>query len=275
MRNRQQDSAGRGPAPAAGAPPSQGGRRPHSRWVLALVALVGLGLFTGFVALGNWQIERRAWKLDLIERVEQRAHAAPVAPPARARWAAVGADSDEYRRVRVAGVFDHARETYTQATTELGAGFWVLTPLRQADGSTVLVNRGFVLPNRREQATRADNLPEGEVTVTGLLRISEPGGGFLRSNAPQEDRWHSRDVAAIAAARGLSDVAPYFIDAEAATPRQPGVVAEPQTWPVPGLTVVSFKNSHMVYALTWYGLALMVVIAAAFVVREERRRRTR
>ncbi|WP_204313471.1 SURF1 family cytochrome oxidase biogenesis protein, partial [Klebsiella michiganensis] len=71
----------------------------------------------------------------------------------------------------------------------------------------------------------------GETRVTGLLRVSEPGGAFLRANDPAAGRWYSRDVAAIGAARRLSDLAPYFVDADA----RPGARADE---PVGGLTVV-------------------------------------
>ena len=116
--------------------------------------------------------------------------------------------------------------------------------------------------------------PMGETQVTGLLRISEPRGGFLRSNDPAGGRWYSRDVAAIAAAHGIAAdaVAPYFIDAEA-EPGIPRALGGAPAWPAPGLTVIAFHNSHLVYALTWYGLALMVAAGAVFVWRDERRRR--
>ncbi len=156
-----------------------------------------------------------------------------------------------------------------QASTRLGAGFWVLTPLQAADGTTVLVNRGFVPPEARERSSRAATEPKGETAVTGLLRITEPKGGFLRKNDPAADRWFSRDVQAIAAARGLGNAAPYFIDAEA-MPSAPGAAP---AWPAGGLTVIAFPNSHLVYAITWYGLALMVAGAAWFVWRDDRRRR--
>jgi surfeit locus 1 family protein len=63
-------------------------------------------------------------------------------------------------------------------------------------------------------------------------------------------------------------VAPYFVDAEA----DPSISAETADYPVRGLTVIAFPNSHLVYALTWYGLALMVLVAAWYVWRDERRR---
>ncbi|MDQ7958930.1 MAG: SURF1 family protein [Pseudomonadota bacterium] len=228
--------------------------------------LAGAALFfLLFVALGTWQVQRLAWKQALIARVDARVHAAPVAPPAPPQWPTIGRDADEYLRVALDGHFRHDQEALVQASTERGAGFWVLTPLQRADGTWVLVNRGFVPPDRRDPARRSPP-PTGEVHVQGLLRLSEPGGGFLRRNDPAADRWHSRDVAAIAAARGLpaDRVAPYFVDAEAA----PGAAADAS--PVPGLTVIRFSNNHLVYAITWYGLALMAAAAGWYVRRADR-----
>jgi surfeit locus 1 family protein len=116
----------------------------------------------------------------------------------------------------------------------------------------VLVNRGYVPQERRDPSTRPEGQVEGSVTVTGLLRASEPGGGFLRANDPADGRWYSRDVAAIAEAEGVGPVAPYFIDA--------GATPNPRGLPVGGLTVVSFRNTHLAYALTWFALAALVVV---------------
>ena len=236
------------------------GARPLSTTSLALLGIVGLALFAGLVSLGNWQVQRRAWKLDLIERVEQRLQATPSPAPGPADWAAIGRE-DEYRRVFAEGEFLHDQETCTQAATKLGAGCWVMTPLKQADGTLVLVNRGFVPPEQRDPARRAPGQVAGTQRVEGLLRLTEPGGGFLRRNDPAANRWHSRDVSAIAAARGLpaDRVAPYFVDAAATV----------HGGPVGGLTVVSFHNNHLVYALTWYGLALMVAGGLFLVGRRE------
>lgn len=238
--------------------------RPRSATSLALLGIVGLALFAGLVWLGNWQVQRRAWKLDLIERVEQRLRAAPSPAPGPEAWAATGRP-DEYRRVFAEGEFLHDQEACTQAATKLGAGCWVMTPLRQADGSLVWINRGFVPPERRDPARRLAGQLAGPQRVEGLLRLTEPGGGFLRRNDPAANRWHSRDVAALTASRGLpaNRTAPYFIDASASA----------ENGPVGGLTVVSFHNSHAVYALTWYGLALMVAGGLGMVGRREWRLR--
>lgn len=208
--------------------------------ILLLLAIMGL-------VLSVWQIERRAWKHALIEAVEQRTRSAPVSAPGPAQWPGITAERDVYRPVTVEGRFAHDRETLVQAVTDIGGGFWVITPL-VTDQFTVLVNRGFVPPDRKSPARRIAGNPAGKVRITGLLRISEPGGGFLRANDPMQDRWYSRDVAAIAAARGLDRTAPYFIDANGAP--------NPGGYPVGGLTVLRFSDNHLVYAIIWLVLAL-------------------
>jgi surfeit locus 1 family protein len=206
------------------------------------------------LGLGTWQVQRRSWKLDLIARVEARIHAPPVAAPDTA-----GKD-DAYLRVRATGVYLSGKDTFVQASTVRGPGYWAMSPLRRADGSVLLVNRGYV-PERKALLP-----PTGVVGVTGLLRLSERGGGFLRSNAPATDRWYSRDVTAIAVHRGLGPTPGYFIDADASDTRPAA--------PVGGLTIVRFPNSHLVYAVTWYILALMSAAGFVYWIRQERRRPT-
>ena len=254
-------------------PPPTGGNtsgpaKPVPRYFAAFLAVLGVVLFAGFIALGTWQLERRAWKLDLIARVDARVHGPAVAAPGPAQWPPLDAAASEYRHVRIAGTFLNERETLVQAVTGLGSGFWVLAPLQAADGSVVLVNRGFVPPEARDRAARTASEPSGPTVVTGLLRLTEPGGGFLRRNDAAADRWYSRDVQAIAAARGLGNVAPFFVDADAG-PGVPG--GAERTWPAGGLTVIAFHNNHLVYALTWYALALMVAGAAWRVLRGKKR----
>lgn len=251
---------------------TSGGRKPsRSTFTKAVLAIVGIALFFAFISLGTWQVQRRAWKLDLIERVNERVHSQPVAAPVQAVWPQVKPETHEYLAVQADGQWMEGRSVLTQAVTELGAGYWLLTPLLQADGSQLLVNRGYIPADQRKAwqqriATASKSAAGDEVHVVGLLRFSEPKGGFMRENAPQEDRWHSRDVQAIAQAKGLKQVAPFFVDQGV-----PGQVAE-QTWPRAGLTVIQFTNTHAVYALTWYGLALMVLGAAWLVILHERRK---
>jgi surfeit locus 1 family protein len=245
-------------------------RNPRGATTLVILGLVALALFLGLLRLGTWQVERLAWKRDLISKVDARAHAAPVPAPRAAEWPALTPDNAEYRRVSASGSYLYDKQTLVQAATELGSGYWVMTPLRLDSGDIVLVNRGFVLPEwRKTQAALTPPAP-ATASVTGLLRMGESGKGFLRNNDPAANLWYGRDLPAIAAARGLDPVAPYFIDADS-----DGAARDPKTAPVGGLTVLSFPNNHLVYAITWYGLALMLLVGVALVVREERRARQR
>lgn len=241
-------------------------------------------MFLGFCTLGTWQLYRLQWKLDLIERVQARLHGPVVPVPAAAQWAQTDAKALEYQPVTATGQWLADKTVLTQATTALGAGFWVLTPLAQTDGTQVLVNRGFIPDSLRSAWTDARQLaaatPTGAVQVTGLLRAAEPHGGFLRSNDPGAGRWYSRDVQAIAQAQALPNAAPFFVDAGVPDGSEPVIgetkradlsALQAQDWPRAGLTQIRFANNHLVYALTWWGLALMVAGAAWLVVRHQRR----
>lgn len=236
--------------------PKQSPGHAASRWIFVAMSCVAFCVFT---ALGVWQLHRLQWKLDLIERVESRIHAEPAALPPASEWSQVTAERDEYRHVQLEGHFIANHETRVQALTALGAGFWVMSPFQLQDGSIVLVNRGFApSPDKGE-------LPSSSAAVfAGLVRMSEPGGGFLRNNVPADDRWYSRDVAGIAAAKGLVNLAPFFIDADAQGDGSP-------QWPRGGLTVTRFSNNHLGYALTWFALALLSAWAAWYFMVAERK----
>ena len=217
------------------------GRRP---WAI-IAGLVVAALM--FAALGDWQVQRLAWKQALIARVAQ----ATTAPPQPfAALPAVPAAALEYHRVVLSGRFEPGTTTLVTATTELGSGYWDMVALRHG-AAAVWINRGFVPAGSRRTAIAAST-PTAPVTITGLIRLTEPSGTWLRANQPTADRWYSRDVAAIARVRHMVGATPpLFIDAQAETPRAaPGA-------PVPGLTVLVFPNNHLSYAVTWFALALL------------------
>ena len=199
-----------------------------------LVALSFLGVAV-FLALGVWQVQRLGWKTALIAQVTAR-----LAEPA---VAASPEGAAEYTPVTVSGRYD-PRQILVKAVTEKGAGFWVMTPLTTDQGWSVFVNRGFIAEGVAPPA------PPETAEVTGLVRQTQPGGGFLRANNPAAGRWFSRDTAAMGAALGITPV-PWFLDAQTGGPV-----------PLPGLTVVSFPNHHLQYALTWFAMALLLAGAA-------------
>ncbi|MFL5079782.1 MAG: SURF1 family protein [Microvirga sp.] len=232
----------------------------------ALAALIG---FAVLVSLGTWQLQRRAWKLDLIERIEARAYATPGALPPESEWAAWSPQAQEYRRVRVTGRFLYDKEAPVHGLLpgpqpgQPIQGFYLLTPLELRDGSVVIVNRGFVPTELRDPGRRPGSDPAGEVTFTGLMRAPEKRGWFVPENDPARNVWFTRDADEIARAKGLARVAPFLIDA--------GAGPDAGGWPRGGQTRLSIPNDHLQYALTWFGLAL--TLAGVFGAFAWRRRR--
>jgi len=234
----------------------------RARGLVLPAILTALGLVV-LIGLGVWQLERLAWKNDLIARVEARTHAPAVPIPAESEWNSVNAERDEYRRVTASGVFHHDREVqvYTVVSEEpgrhAGPGYWVLTPLELPSGAFVIVNRGFVPLDRKEPASRAQSQIPGQVTITGLLRTPEEATLFSPDNEPDRNAWYRRDPGEIARALGLSRVAPFTIDADEAP--------NPGGLPEGGRTRVRFPNNHLQYVVTWFGLALALAgVFAAF-----------
>jgi surfeit locus 1 family protein len=214
-----------------------------------LAALVALSILVG---LGTWQVERRAWKQDLIARILRQSRAEPVAPPAAGDWDPA---RDEFRHVRLEGRFLNDRETLVHGLApgetpgRALQGYYVITPLVREAGGTVLVNRGFVPTELKAQGSRRDGLIDGPATVTGILRASEPRGMFVPEPDPARGEWFNRDVPGIG--RGLDRLAPYMVEADAV----PGQT----TWPRGGQLRVDLPNNHLQYAFTWFGLAACLV----------------
>jgi surfeit locus 1 family protein len=220
-------------------------------------ALFTIPLVMLCLALGVWQLQRLEWKRGVIAQREAAALSASVAPP----HTLADARALEFHRVVAEGVFQHDKEIFHGAIGPTGgAGFDVLTPLREPGGRIVFVNRGFVPTEMKDPARRAAGQPAGPVRVAGLLRVppDEKPGWFVPDNRPDLNYWFWVDLPAISVAAGLSDVggltnvAPFYVDADAA--------ANPGGWPRGGVTPLVLPNDHLQYAITWFSLAVAALV---------------
>ncbi|WP_078719354.1 MULTISPECIES: SURF1 family protein [unclassified Bartonella] len=228
-------------------------------------------LFVVFSALGVWQIQRLNWKTALITSANQRIHLAPVKAPPKSQWLNVTFDKDEYRPITITGKFLTNKNIFVTAVTQNTTGYWVLTPLKTTDNTVTFVNRGFIPMEARYQFEQEEknNLLDNnrvhtlnQITITGLLRMSEKNGVFPRKNNPDQNLWHTRELPAMAKKLGLSPVSPYFIDARSQIDPQ-------KSLPITGLTVVQFKNNHLTYAITWFILAAGILSASLFLIQDK------
>jgi surfeit locus 1 family protein len=224
---------------------------PSGRSVVLLLA-VAVFAFATLVSLGIWQVQRLQWKEALIADIDQRIASEPRPLDEIEKLAREAGDVD-YWPVEVRGQFVHSGESFFLATHGGRSGWYVYTPLQMADHRFVFVNRGFVPYDRRDASTRTEGQVAGETAVKGLAR-SAPSlkpSAIVPDNDPATGIFHWKDLAAMAKRADLpanAEVLPFFVDANAAP--------NPGGLPVGGVTIVRLPNSHLQYAVTWFGLAL-------------------
>jgi surfeit locus 1 family protein len=225
-----------------------------------------------FVALGTWQLQRKPWKEALIQTLEQRLSAAPVDLPAPQGWPALDPSTNEFRRVKFSAVLDPRAPAlvYTPGSTVRadvsGPGYWVLAPARNVAGGVIVVDRGFVPQGRQDAASSPVAEPGQSVEIIGVMRWPEPRGFFTPADDPAHNLWFVRDPLAIADAKHWGKVAPFLVELEA--PPAPGGL------PRAGALKPALRNEHLQYAMTWYGLAAVVVVMFVVWLRAHRRART-
>ncbi len=235
---------------------------------LAWFTLFTLAVLALLVGLGVWQLKRLAWKEGLIAEIETRAKGAPITLQEAIAVAREGRDPSYYR-VRVEGSFDHAKERHLYALSNDGEPGWhVITPLNSVEGDLVLIDRGFVPDSLRDPSSRAAGQLEGDVEVTGLVRLPETPGPFTPDNDPDTNRWFWRDLSGMTYSMfptATMDPAPFFLEAEKSD--------VPGGWPEGGQTRLELPNNHLQYAITWFLLAGALVVIYLVYVRGAYRKR--
>ncbi|MEN3930357.1 SURF1 family protein [Microvirga sp. W0021] len=207
------------------------------------------------VSLGVWQLQRKAWKEALIADINARAHSQPVAISPEKDWVNWDPAKDEFRHVTVTGTYAQTNDIAVYGlmqdpkTSDTLQGHYLFSPLLLENGTAVFINRGFV-PND----IKIPSPPIGIVTVEGILRAPEQKGWFVPANQPEKGEWFTRDAPAMAAYKNLARNAPFYIEADAK------LNETSTTWPRGGVTrEITLKNDHLQYALTWFGLATVLL----------------
>jgi surfeit locus 1 family protein len=231
--------------------------------VFALVALVT------FIGLGTWQLQRKSWKEALIATLEQRLAASPAELPPRGRWPSLDPSDEEFRQVKFSAALMPGQEALVYGSGSAlrsdvsGPGYWVFAPARLAGGSLVVVNRGFVPEGWQDPKSRSAGEITGAVDMVGVMRWPEPRGFFSAKDDAARNLWFVRDQLAIAAAKNWGEVAPFYVELE--SPQPSGGL------PRAGALKVKLRNVHLQYAMTWYALAVIVVVMFGFWLRARAR----
>jgi surfeit locus 1 family protein len=218
---------------------------------LLVPSLIAFAALIVLIGLGSWQLERKAWKEALIATMEERLSAAPIALPPPSVWSELNPDNSEFRRVKFRAQFVEGQGVFVYVAGSAlrddikEPGYFTFQPARLENGGMVVINRGYV------PLDQSLSWPNGTVDLIGYLRWPEARSWFLSDTGSSSDTWFTRDQRAMAAAKGWGQVAPFYVDQESPIPGS--------RLPRPGPLKVKLRNDHLQYALTWYGLALVLL----------------
>ena len=206
-------------------------------------------VFALLIGLGTWQVYRLQWKEQLLAEIHERATGDAIPLPS----GDVTPEKWNYQKAYVTGTFEHDKEIHLLANRGSGTiGYEIVTPLRRADGSHVLIDRGWVPEQYREASTRPDGQVTGEQTVTGIMRKSFDKPWLVPENRPEEGLWLYANIPQMAKFLGYDNVYPMFLQADNAP--------NPGGLPQGGQTRIDIPNNHLQYAITWYALAIALAV---------------
>ena len=204
------------------------------------------------IALGVWQLQRLAWKEGLLAEIDARIYDAPVALPP-----SLNEERDRYLPVRVAGRTLGREIDVLVSTKEQGAGFRVISAFETDGGQVIMVDEGYVRQTEKDAAR-----PPVDMVVTGNVHWPDEVDGFTPAPDLGAEIWFARDVPAMAA---HLETEPVLVIARTVT----GTDARATPLPV---TTDGIPNSHLGYAVQWFGLALVWAGMTAFFVWRMQRR---
>ncbi|KAF3035420.1 surf-like protein [Didymella heteroderae] len=233
---------------------------------LIILAIIPITAFL----LGCWQVQRLGWKTELIARFEDRLTFPPLELPLRIDESMV--DAFDYRKVYATGILRHDQEMLIGPRLQDGEdGYTVVTPLERFDekgrSSKILCCRGWIKKDAVKQWFRRQNgaLPEGEVTVEGLLRVPPKGNMFTPKNVPEEGKWFFPNVEEMAEWSGSQRV---WIEETMTPDLLTNYEREPKGIPIGRAPTVNLRNNHTQYIFTWYALSFATSIMFWMVVKK-------
>ena len=212
------------------------------RWMPLFVAPA----FCVLVGLGVWQLERLSWKNELLADIQARLSDDAVT---LSDLGAAAVTSWNYRRVRATGKLLHEQSVILLARTyKKQAGAHILTPLVLDDQRVILVDRGWV-PQGYELPNVSAEYP---VSIEGIIRAPQNPGWFTPDNDPASGQWYWIDLVTLSLEAGVA-FSPVIIEA--------GLGLDPSALPIGGQTRINLPNDHLQYAMTWFGLAIVLLVS--------------
>jgi len=208
--------------------------------------IFSLGGILTTLALGTWQIQRLIWKEGLIAATEQAATLDPLR-----ELPTEGYKEKQFHKVRVSGHYLDDPQFHIAARYHKSQlGYHVITPFKTSNGTLVLVNRGWIPADQKQQSFAP---PAGSREITGIIRVGADRNPFTPASQPERNIWFGRDVELMAREAKI-DALPYMLDLVEQTPEK--------TYPIAFDGSIKLRNDHLSYVIIWYSLAAGILVIA-------------
>jgi surfeit locus 1 family protein len=224
-----------------------------------LALFLFLACFGTTLALGTWQVQRLQWKTNLIAEIDAAKLSAPLT--------SIPADADEltsraFYPITLRGKWLDGTEFHLSPRFyKSKLGYFVITPFLLDDGRTLLVNRGWIPAAQKEAASRPDSMVKGKATIHGLIRLGNERNYFTPANQPAKNIWFGRDIEQMAATAQLKNTIPAMVDLVG--------TQDAKILPVPSDGTIRLTNDHLSYIITWYGIALGILVIFMLTLRKK------
>ena len=207
--------------------------------VLSIIAFIIL------ISLGTWQVNRLEWKSNIIAQLNEVY--SNDADKNTLSFADLKITDNDLPILygSVKGIFDYSREILVGPRPFDGeVGYSVITPLRLKNNNYILVNRGFVTADKKEDI--ASTHARGFIKISGLIRKPD-WNKFTPENSPENNVWTKLDITQIAKVKNISSVAPLMMYAEKSSKDFSILQLQQERW-MP-------RNKHKQYAIFWFTMA--------------------
>ena len=237
------------------------------KWILS--HLFVLVLIVTMINLGFWQLRRLDQRQSYNRHYTERTEAAPVpvSELVQPSMSEAEIDAAEYRRVELAGRYLPGQEVLIRSRSQNDApGSWVVTPLRMTDGTTILVNRGWIGNEGRFEDVPAEmRAPSGEVGVVGLVRKTEQRGSFGPKDPPTGTLTNLARVDIGRVQKQVpEELAPVYVQLQSQDPAD-------GTRPAPVDPPTLDEGPHFSYAVQWFIFATVAIVGYPLILRRRAR----
>lgn len=237
--------------------------------------MILLGIMPIFTfALGTWQVERLKWKVKLIDELQEKLQRDPLSLPRRINLSAVA--DFTYRKVIIRGKWDHAHAMLLGPRVYDGTnGYHLIEPLVRTDGTTVIVDRGFISQDLVDRKAYLQD--SSEVEVLGMLRTGHVRNRFTPDNHPEQGKWYWADIETMAQYAGGEQASVQSVFIEEIFEGHAGDAAWRVSHGIPlgRPPSIDVRNSHASYIVTWYSLSVFTTTMFVRLLLKQRRARAR